>query len=84
MTKSDLIDKVAAKGKSKAEAEAAVNDVLQSITELTQRDGDKLIIRGFGTFERKHRAGHTGRNPRTGEEVQIAGSSRLTFKASKK
>jgi DNA-binding protein HU-beta len=84
MTKKDLVDKLAkSQGCSAAEAGRQADAVLEAIQQLTTRDGDKLILRGFGTFERKMRKGGIGRNPRTGEEVTVPASSQLKFKASK-
>lgn len=84
MTKTDLVDKIVqSTGCSKADAERQIDAVVGGIKALTTGVKEKLVIRGFGTFERKYRAGHTGRNPQTGEPIEIAGSERLTFKASK-
>lgn len=83
MNKSDLIGSVAEKTDlTKKDAEKAVNAVFQSIEEaLTQ--GDKVQLVGFGTFETKERAARVGRNPRTGDEIQIPATKVPGFKAGK-
>ena len=58
-----------------------VEAVLAGIAELSV--GKKLIIRGFGTFEVKHKAARTARNPQTGLPVEVPARSELTFKAAK-
>lgn len=61
-------------------AAAALNATLTAITKAVAKEKVQLV--GFGTFETKTRAARTGRNPRTGEPVQIPASSVVTFKAS--
>lgn len=56
--------------------------VVEAILDITNA-GDKINIKGFGTFERKETAARMGRNPATGEDVSIPAKSKLTFKASK-
>ncbi|MFN3994862.1 MAG: HU family DNA-binding protein [Tabrizicola flagellatus] len=81
-SKSDLIKNVAYRlNMSEAEAARSVDAVLDGIS--TWAKDDKLIIRGFGTFEMKTRAARTGRNPQTGLPVEIPASTSLTFKAAK-
>lgn len=63
-------------------AQQAVDAVVQGIENLTGA-GERVVIRGFGTFQRKTRGQRTGRNPRTGEPVTIAAREQLVFKASK-
>lgn len=58
-----------------------VEAVLAGITELST--GRKLILRGFGTFEVKHKPARTARNLRTGQPVEVAARDVLTFKAAK-
>ena len=84
MNKAELIDAVqAALGKeaTKRAAEDAVTAVLESIVTGIKSDSKVQII-GFGTFEVKHRAARMGRNPKTGEQMQIAASKSVGFKAS--
>lgn len=83
MNKAELVDSVAsAANLSKADAGRAVDAVLSSITSSLQ-GGQQVSIVGFGTFNVKHRAARAGRNPRTGETIQIAASNVPGFKAGK-
>ena len=81
MKKNDLIVQVAGKsGLSKADAGKALDAVLDTITSALA-SGDEVRIIGFGTFSVSNRAATTGRNPRTGEVIQIAASKQPKFKA---
>ncbi|MDT9593627.1 HU family DNA-binding protein [Nocardioides zeae] len=81
MNKKELVDQVAeAAGLSKADAETAANAVFSAIGNALAA-GDKVAIAGFGTFETRERAARTGRNPQTGEEIQISASTTPAFKA---
>ena len=83
MNKGELIDAVAASaGLSRADATKAVDAVLDNVTR-TLAGGDTVSLVGFGTFSVKSRAARTGRNPRTGEPIQIAASKVPGFKAGK-
>ncbi len=83
MNKGELIDAVAASaGLSRADATKAVDSVLDNVTR-TLAGGDSVSLVGFGTFSVKHRAARMGRNPRTGEAIQIAASKVPGFKAGK-
>lgn len=83
MNKAELIDKVAEGADiSKAAATRALDTVLNSITGALQA-GDVVTLVGFGTFQVKDRAARTGRNPRTGEAIQIKASKNPSFKAGK-
>ena len=83
MTKTDLVNVVAAEsGLNKKAAEAAVNAVFSAITGAL-KDGDKVQLIGFGTFEVKDVAAREGRNPQTGETIKIAASKKPSFSASK-
>jgi DNA-binding protein HU-beta len=83
MNKGDLVEAVAGNtGDSKAGAAASVDAVLDAITSAL-KGGDKVQISGFGTFEVRHRAARTGRNPQTGATIQIAASKAPAFKAGK-
>ena len=83
MTKSDLIEAIAARGElTKARAELVVNCVFDAMTEAL-RVGDGLEIRGFGSFSvRPYRAYH-GRNPRTGQPVHVPAKRLPFFKVGK-
>ena len=83
MTKSQIIDAVAAKADfKKKDAEAAVNAVFEAVTEALA-NGEKVQVVGFGTFEVKERAARTGINPRTKKAIKIDASKTLSFKAGK-
>jgi DNA-binding protein HU-beta len=83
MNKGELIEAVAAAADlSKSDATKAVDAVVNSITRTLQK-GDQVSIVGFGTFSVKDRAARTGRNPATGETIQIAASRAPGFKAGK-
>ena len=83
MNKGEFVDAVAAKGDmTKADAANAVDAVLEAITGA-MKDGDQVTLVGFGTFLVRKREARTGRNPRTGEPLQIAASNVPSFKAGK-
>ena len=83
MTKVELIAAVANDANlTKKDAEAAVNSALNAIT-AALKEGDKVQLVGFGSFEVKNRAARTGRNPRTKEVVEIPASKVPVFKAGK-
>ncbi|MDX1406112.1 MAG: HU family DNA-binding protein [Woeseiaceae bacterium] len=83
MNKGELIESVSAgAGMSRADATKAVDAVLDSVTR-TLAGGGSVSLVGFGTFTVKHRAARMGRNPRTGEAIQIQASKVPGFKAGK-
>ncbi|MEP3279999.1 MAG: HU family DNA-binding protein [Stappiaceae bacterium] len=83
MNKNDLIAAVAEKtGLSKAQAGEAVEASIEAVTETLQSGGEVRII-GFGNFSVSARAATEGRNPRTGETIQIPASKTPKFKAGK-
>ena len=83
MNKGELIDAVAgAAGLSRADATKAVDGVLDAITGTLSNGGSVSLV-GFGTFSVKARAARMGRNPRTGEAIQIRASNVPGFKAGK-
>ena len=80
MTKSQLIDVVAQRGGiTRKRAEHAVNTIFQSMLEALIR-GDRIEIRGFGSFKTKHYPAYTGRNPRTGEPIPVIAKVLPVFK----
>ena len=84
MKKAELVEAVAAKaGLTKADAARALDAFMESVTE-TLKKGDKVSLVGFGTFATSKREARTGRNPRTGETVNIAARTAATFKAGAK
>jgi len=83
MNKGDLITKVAENANlTKAQDTDAVNCVLDSVRD-SLKDGDKAAILGFGTFSVTHKPARTGRNPRTGESMQIKAKNVVKFKPGK-
>lgn len=84
MNKTQLVESIKAKlgeGATKKCAETALNAVLACISEAT-RQGEKVQLIGFGTFAMRKRAARTGRNPQSGKEMKIPGSTTLAFKPS--
>lgn len=83
MNKSELIASIATGADiSKADAERALNATISTITsELA--NGSEVALVGFGTFKVNDRAARTGRNPQTGETIQIAAANIPSFKAGK-
>ncbi len=83
MNKNDLVAVVAEKtGLSKADSTKAVDGVFDCITEAL-KDGTEVRLVGFGTFSVTRRAASEGRNPRTGERINIPASKQPKFKAGK-
>jgi DNA-binding protein HU-beta len=83
MNKNDLVASVAeASGLSKADAGKAVDAVFGSISGSLS-GGEEVRLVGFGTFSVANRKATTGRNPRTGEAIQIPASKQPKFKAGK-
>ncbi len=83
MTKAELIDAVAsAAGVTKADAEKTVQAFFDVVVSTTKKGDDKVAWPGFGSFSTTSRPARTGRNPRTGEPVQIAASKVMKFSAS--
>ncbi|MFC4777555.1 HU family DNA-binding protein [Paenibacillus sp. GCM10023252] len=83
MNKTDLINKVAELSDlSKKDATKAVDAVFDAISDALQ-SGDKVQLVGFGNFEVRERQARKGRNPQTGEEIDIAASKMPAFKPGK-
>jgi DNA-binding protein HU-beta len=83
MNKSELIDAVSGQtGVAKTDAARAVDAVFDAIGGAL-KSGDSVALVGFGTFAVKSRAARAGRNPRTGETIEIAASNMPVFKAGK-
>lgn len=83
MTKMEIVAKVAEQTEmTKTAAEKAVNMTLAAIQDALI-DGDKVQIVGFGTFEVKDRSARVGRNPKTGEPIEIPAVKIPSFKAGK-
>jgi nucleoid DNA-binding protein len=83
MTKADLIDSLANRFElHRQKAEEIVGGLFNDICNAL-KNGDKVNISGFGTFSVSQRKGRTGRNPKTGETIEIAPSRAAKFKAGK-
>ena len=83
MNKQELITAISIKANlSKKDAAAALTALTDTITEMLKAEG-KLAIPSLGTFELRERAARTGKNPRTGEKVEISAKKVPAFKAAK-
>lgn len=83
MNKAELIDAMAKDANiSKAQARAALDSFIDNVTN-TLKKGDKVTLVGFGTFSSSRREARTGRNPQTGETIQIAAKTVAKFKPGK-
>ncbi|ABV87394.1 integration host factor subunit beta [Shewanella pealeana] len=84
MTKSELIEKLATRQSqlSAKEVEAAIKEMLEQMAD-TLETGDRIEIRGFGSFSLHYRAPRTGRNPKTGTSVELEGKYVPHFKPGK-
>jgi DNA-binding protein HU-beta len=81
--KADLIEKMAeAADLTKAEAGRALDAFVKSVTE-SLRDGDEVVLVGFGSFKLRTRPARQGRNPKTGEPIQIEAAKLPVFQAGK-
>nr|WP_169743421.1 HU family DNA-binding protein [Knoellia sinensis] len=80
LNRTELKNKVAERAEvSAADADRAIDAVIGAITDALV-DGDKVSLPGFGIFETRSRAARTGRNPQTGEALEIAASTSAAFK----
>ncbi|EOH85182.1 HU family DNA-binding protein [Enterococcus asini] len=83
MNKAELISAVAEKsGLTKKDATAVLTAIIDTV-ETSLKNGDSVQIMGFGTFEVRDRAARKGRNPQTGEEIEIKASKTPAFKPGK-
>lgn len=84
MTKSELIEKLVSKHSDIAPkvVEAGVRNILEAMI-LSLSDGERIEIRGFGSFSLNYRAPRVGRNPKTGEQVELKGKYVPHFKPGK-
>jgi integration host factor subunit beta len=83
MTKAELVDQIAMRtGLTKRQSGEVLGLFLQSIVEALQT-GDKVELRGFGSFRRRDRRPRLGRNPKTGEVVAISAQTVPFFKTGK-
>jgi len=83
VNKQELIDNIASSADiTKAAAARALDSVIDSVTNSLKKD-DSVVLVGFGTFSVRSRAARTGRNPQTGQEIQIKAAKVPAFKAGK-
>ncbi|MCD6228304.1 MAG: HU family DNA-binding protein [Candidatus Omnitrophica bacterium] len=82
MNKAQLIEAVAKKTNTKKEAQMAVEAILEAIKNSLKKK-EPVTIAGFGTFKVKERKSRTGRNPKTGETIQIPAKKTVGFRPSK-
>lgn len=84
MTRSELVERIAQSSPhlSMEQCEAAVKNILESLS-ATLESGDRVEIRGFGSFSVRKREGKIGRNPKTGEKVMVEPKHVPHFKAGK-
>jgi DNA-binding protein HU-beta len=83
VNKSQLVDQIATDADiSKAAAGRALDSFIEAVTGAL-KDGDSVALVGFGTFSVRERAARTGRNPQTGESIEIAAANIPSFKAGK-
>ncbi|OOV87647.1 HU family DNA-binding protein [Oceanospirillum linum] len=83
MNKSELIDAIAASADiPKAAAGRALDAMIETVSESLQK-GDSVVLVGFGTFSVKERAARTGRNPQTGDPIEIKAAKVPSFKPGK-
>jgi len=80
MTKAEFVEKLFTKANlaSKSQAETVLEPTIETITEALM-DGDSVVFTGFGSFKVVERAARKGRNPRTGEEIEIAATKVVKF-----
>lgn len=78
MKKAELIDEIAKVLKTKKEAKAAVESMLDNISKAMKKKED-ITLTGFGTFKAVKRKARKGRNPYTGEPIKIKASTRVKF-----
>jgi integration host factor subunit alpha len=84
MTKADIVEVVHNRtGFSKKESSEAVESILDILKEILE-EGEKIKLSGFGNFVIRNKEVRKGRNPKTGEEMEISARSVLTFKPSQK
>ena len=84
MTKAELVEEVANQSDlTKKDAEVIVQTVLDSITDSLQK-GEKIELRGFGSFRIRHRNSRKGRNPKTGDSVSVPEKRVPFFKVGKR
>ena len=85
MNKSELVDAIADRtGVSKADVDATLKGLYEVVAQTVSTGGSKITIPGFISFEQGHRAARTGRNPQTGETIQVAAANTVKVTAGSK
>lgn len=84
MNKEDLVKEVSKKTRVSQKLAAEIINLSLDIIEKTVSKGKKVVLVGFGSFELRHRAARTGRNPQNGKEIQIPAKKVPAFTAGKK
>ena len=85
MTRAELIDAIAKDvGITKAAADAALHSLQDGIAKALKKKDGKITLTGFGTFSKSRRKARTGRNPKTGEKINIKATNVVKFKPGKK
>jgi len=85
MNRAELVEAMAGKaGLTNKDADRALGALLDIVAENVAKKGDKITVPGYFTFEKSSRAARTGRNPQTGEAIQIKASNSVKVKAGSK
>lgn len=85
MNKSELVDAIAERtGVSKQDVDSALRGLFEVVAGVVAKGGDKVTIPGFVSFEQSHRAARAGRNPATGETIQVAATNTAKVTAGSK
>ena len=85
MNKSELCAAISSSsGVSQSDVDKVLKGLEETVTSAVCGGGDKIVLSGFISFERGHRAARAGRNPQTGETIQIAGSNAIKVSAGSK
>jgi DNA-binding protein HU-beta len=85
MTKAELVEKLAQDaGITKTDAQACLKSFIDSVTQALKKKDGKVVLIGFGTFQKTRRKARKGRNPQTGEAIKIKARNAVKFKPGKK
>ncbi len=85
MNKSELVDAIAERtGVSKGDVDSALRGLFEVVAGVVAKGGEKVTIPGFVSFEQSHRSARTGRNPATGESIQVAATDTVKVSAGSK
>jgi len=85
MNKSELVDAIADRsGVSKTDVDAVLKDMFEVVAQTVSKGTDKITIPGFMSFEQTHRSARQGRNPQTGETIQVPATNTVKVSAGAK